>query len=366
MSTFANVYIGAAANDGTGDPLRNAFQKINTNFANINSGGSGGGVVTSVAGRGGNVVLTTNDVLGAASVAYVNSVVGSPNQIQNGLSQVKIPVADGNVTLTVNDTLTWTFDNSGNLTLPATGNINYASGAPALIDLTQPVHITNTTQTNARYVGALVVDGGASFNDNVFVDKVLYVGDAAFDTGLNAPTVTATGGGTAFAQMSMKNVFNTGSADIVAFSDNGADYGGWTDMGICGTGFNDPTYSITKPNDGYLFLQASNNFFGGNLVLATGEIGSYNDIVIACGGFHEHDEVARFHGNTVTGNPTFTIKSKIVANVVTANTVTTAGNVTAANISLTGNTGFPTNTSTIRGWARINVGGAAFWTPLYQ
>ena len=71
MSTFANVYIGSAPNDGTGDPIRNAFDKINHNFSNI-AGGSSGAVI-SVAGRTGDVALTVNDVLGAASIAYVNS-----------------------------------------------------------------------------------------------------------------------------------------------------------------------------------------------------------------------------------------------------------------------------------------------------
>jgi hypothetical protein len=70
--TFSTVNIGAVANDQTGDPLREAFTKINTNFANI-AGGSIGLPVVSVAGRGGNVVLAVNDVLGAASIAYVNT-----------------------------------------------------------------------------------------------------------------------------------------------------------------------------------------------------------------------------------------------------------------------------------------------------
>jgi hypothetical protein len=35
---FANVNIGTTAGDGTGDPLRLAFTKINLNFANIASG----------------------------------------------------------------------------------------------------------------------------------------------------------------------------------------------------------------------------------------------------------------------------------------------------------------------------------------
>jgi len=51
---------------------------------------------------------------------------------------------------------------------------------------------------------------------------------------------------------------------------------------------------------------------------------------------------------------------------VTQTQLTVLGNVTAANIGITGNTGFPTNTATIKGWARVTVGGTAYWTPLYQ
>jgi hypothetical protein len=37
-ANFANVNIGTTAGDGTGDPLRVAFTKLNLNFANIASG----------------------------------------------------------------------------------------------------------------------------------------------------------------------------------------------------------------------------------------------------------------------------------------------------------------------------------------
>jgi hypothetical protein len=43
---FANVNIGTTAGDGTGDPLRLAFTKINTNFANIALGQLDSGNVT--------------------------------------------------------------------------------------------------------------------------------------------------------------------------------------------------------------------------------------------------------------------------------------------------------------------------------
>lgn len=86
MSNFANVYLGASPNDETGDPLRNAFQKINQNFANIANGTAEITIVSpvnSVAGRAGNVVLTVNDVAGAASVAYVNTAPYTIGNISN-------------------------------------------------------------------------------------------------------------------------------------------------------------------------------------------------------------------------------------------------------------------------------------------
>jgi hypothetical protein len=68
--SFANINIGTTAGDGTGDPLRVAFNKINLNFANIASGQiTVNAPVLSVAGRTGNIVLTYQDVAGTVSNA---------------------------------------------------------------------------------------------------------------------------------------------------------------------------------------------------------------------------------------------------------------------------------------------------------
>lgn len=72
MTTFANVFLGNTANDHTGTPLRDSFQTINRNFANI-ANTSITAPVQSVAGRTGDIVLTINDVYGAASISYVNT-----------------------------------------------------------------------------------------------------------------------------------------------------------------------------------------------------------------------------------------------------------------------------------------------------
>lgn len=75
------IDVGNYASDGTGDPLREAFTKVNDNFTELYSGNvqltAANVLVFSVAGRTGNVVLTVNDVAQAASRAYVNTAISS-------------------------------------------------------------------------------------------------------------------------------------------------------------------------------------------------------------------------------------------------------------------------------------------------
>ena len=66
---FANVQIGTTAGDGTGDPLRLAFTKINQNFANVATGQLDAG----------NVAYTP------ANVSNWN---GSPTTVSSALDQI--------------------------------------------------------------------------------------------------------------------------------------------------------------------------------------------------------------------------------------------------------------------------------------
>jgi hypothetical protein len=82
MTAFSYVFTGNSANDGTGTPLRNAFQIIDSNFANIASGNvtiTVNSPVMTVANRTGNVHLTVSDVAGAASYASLVSLVAAGN-----------------------------------------------------------------------------------------------------------------------------------------------------------------------------------------------------------------------------------------------------------------------------------------------
>jgi len=70
---LANINLGSGIGVGDGDKLYTAFTKINQNFANITSNVNGlTNSVTSVAGRTGNVTLTTQDIIGANFLSLVN------------------------------------------------------------------------------------------------------------------------------------------------------------------------------------------------------------------------------------------------------------------------------------------------------
>jgi hypothetical protein len=143
MPAFANVYLGAAPNDLTGDTLRHAFEIINLNFANITSGNANITVnapVRTVAGRTGNVTLYTNDILGAASLANVIAQTNAANVYANTLYATTTSNITANVYAQV----------SANL------SSNIASVANALIvsgDTLAPVN-ANVAQTNANVTAA--------------------------------------------------------------------------------------------------------------------------------------------------------------------------------------------------------------------
>jgi hypothetical protein len=61
-----------------------------------------------------------------------------------------------------------------------------------------------------------------------------------------------------YAQLVVKNTGNgvNSSSDIIAYSDNGDDAAGWIDMGITSSAFADESFTITKENDGYIFMEA--------------------------------------------------------------------------------------------------------------
>jgi hypothetical protein len=96
-----------------------------------------------------------------------------------------------------------------------------------------------------------------------------------------------------YAQIAFRNASDAtnASTDIIVYPDNGTDFSGYIDMGITSSTFSDPEFTITGPNDGYIFMTAPAGTTGaGNLVLATGDLGSQNKIIFAAGGLASDNE----------------------------------------------------------------------------
>lgn len=140
--------------------------------------------------------------------------------------------------------------------------------------------------------GALTLNTDPTFSGNISVRADGNFGTADGPTlgGLPNPIVTMVGNANNYVESYIVN-YNNGifsSADLVCYPINGTDASGWIDMGITSNTFNQAAYSVTGPNEGYLFMSApSGSSTSGNLVLATDSTGTYNSIQFYAGGFNQ-------------------------------------------------------------------------------
>ena len=153
---------------------------------------------------------------------------------------------------------------------------------------------TSVSWTDAISIASGTVSADLTVGDQAFVGPGAATFAGAGDADLTNPALVVRfdNGETedSFAQIAFQNDDPTSSTDIIAYMDNGDDSEGWMGMGIAGSSFNDETYGITGPGDGYIFHNTkSGNNRNGNLVIATGAAGDENKIIIAAGGFDSGD-----------------------------------------------------------------------------
>lgn len=319
MANQITIDIGAAANDGTGDPLRTAFNYVNNNFSNVWNTG----LPTS------NVQFLDNKILTVNTNA---NLVLAPNGIGKVASNVDIVPNTANVFALGSSTRRWNtvygqyLDLSHNATiggnLVVTGNLSAG----------------NISYTSNVFVGDLegsVFDGASSIVLDV-IDSSIYVDNYYYANG----TPVSFGGG---------NGTPAGSNTQIQFNNNGA-FGAQT-----GFNFNTATNNLVVPGNilntttatanlggalfpwNYLFtsnISASNtiltlgNIVGGN-ISTTGNISASNvfvvntitstDCYITTGTFSGADETG--DNSLFIGHPTFTtlgtdIMAQFTGNVV--------------------------------------------------
>lgn len=183
----------------------------------------------------------------------------------------------------------------------------------------------NTAATNP-YTGALRVQGGVGIEGDLDLEGTIeayggaiYQGtDGAITArmltidnsvspgyvGLTDASGVFTGHANSFVQFALKN-FSTGdsaSTDCIMYSSNGDNDSGWIDMGITSENYDDPTFTVTGPSTGYIFMSApAGTTATGNLLVGTDATGTENDIVFFTNGFDAGNEKLRIVGEDRVG-----------------------------------------------------------------
>ena len=191
--------------------------------------------------------------------------------------------------------------------------------------------VTSNTESIGPTSGSIHTAGGIGAQGNIVGNHHLYVGPGSSLTAFTNPVMIGKNTGTEYVQSAIINSADTGSSDWVAYGDNGTESGGWADFGFTSSNFSDPAYTVTGSNDGYFFVQPQSGSYGGNLVLATGDQGTVNDIIFATGGFQTANIFGRIsHSNLTLELPTGNIS---IGGNITANNL---GNISS--IDIDGNT----------------------------
>ena len=175
---------------------------------------------------------------------------------------------------------------------------------------------TGLTSFTANYIHYGSFSTSASLQ---FDGTTMRVGSNALLSGAVNPIVGQTGSANGYIQSYIYNA-STGascSADFTAYANNSTDSHGWADMGFTGSNYADPTYTVTGPNEAYLFGSALNSSYTGNLVYATDSTGSQNYHQWYVGGFTQLKSAWKMQltstgltcSGTITGNSDETLKT---------------------------------------------------------
>lgn len=160
-------------------------------------------------------------------------------------------------------------------------------------------------------------NGTGAFNTSVnftYDGTYLLVGDLGGLGGATNPVIASVGTADNYVQSYVYNTENgeSSSADFVAYPSNGSDASGWADVGITSLTYDDATFSITGPNEAYLFGSSpstAGTAVTGNLVYATDSYGSANAHQWYVGGFNQSKSAWKMQLNSSTLTVKQTIES---------------------------------------------------------
>jgi hypothetical protein len=143
---------------------------------------------------------------------------------------------------------------------------------------TNPIPAADTIVTNTAYWSRMVEGSEIPPTEGqagkvLKTDGTLTFWSDSFDTFLIGADITdfiaaaqltdvalgIEGSSTSFVQTALVNTGSgeSSSADFIAYTSNGTNESGWIDLGITNGSFNDPTFSLTGPGDGYIFMSGA-------------------------------------------------------------------------------------------------------------
>lgn len=183
------------------------------------------------------------------------------------------------------------------------------------------------------------------------------IGSGAALAGATNPILAMSGSSTGYVQGYIFNSNNgaSSSADLVAYPSNGTDAHGWVDMGITSLAYADSTYTVTGPNEAYLFGSApSGAGVTGNLVYATDSTGSTNYHQFYVGGFTQAKTAWKMQIDS-TGVKAPMLNS---TNGITSNSQTISVNTTIAS----GDNGLSAGPVSVASGVTVTISTGSVWT----
>lgn len=151
--------------------------------------------------------------------------------------------------------------------------------------------------------------------------------NTAGGTALTNPLTQATGNVNNFTQSAIQNLSNgvNSSSDHICYPDNNAnDSTGFIDIGITSSGYAQAAYSVTGPNEAYVFGSApAGSGKSGDMVFATDSSGTSNGMRWYVGGFAK--AIGAYSLQLVGSNGLFQVKEGLglAAKVIVNNGATT-------------------------------------------
>jgi hypothetical protein len=241
--------------------------------------------------------------------------------------------------------------------------------------------LANATPSTGPSTGALQVNGGASFSGNVYSNGVAYFGNATA-IALTHPLIVATTTANTYTQIQIQNQSTGGAAssDFIATADDGTDTTKYIDMGINGSGWDQSTWTVSGPRDGYLYTSGVNLTIGTDTVgktlkihtgglLAACVVATFNDVgtvssssntgaLVLTGGLGVSGAINGGSTLSLVGNAT--VADLTVNNTATfGSTLGVTGNINGSGLTLTGSEVATGSIQALGGLQATPIGNAA-------